>query len=407
MTRYIWIVGIIALAAAIVGYRELSQGLGKKEEGRSRVSREVPVKLAAVQKGPIAYILNTSGDVLPLMQVDVVSRITGYVERVHFEIGDKVGVGQVVASVDQREQRHRVEEDEAAVKVAEATLREKESQLVDAEKQTERARTLRQKDFISTQELDTAETRTHTAKAQRDLAQAQLAQKQATLAQSRYLLGLTAMIAPFNAVVTRRLVDPGAYVSTSTPILTLAVPDPLKINVSIPERDVSFVRPGMAARLEIDAFPGRNFDGRVARLNSALDSATRTLTAEVHVPNPQQTLKPGMFARVSVVLAEHKDALLVPSEALVEEEGELKKYIYKVTDGKAKRVAVGTGWTENNLTEITTGVREGEKIVVSGQQRLRPETKVRVLEEGDKPTAVGSQPAEKKSQGSKKRKAAG
>ena len=98
------------------------------------------------------------------------------------------------------------------------------------------------------------------------------------------------------------------------------------------------------------------------------------------MPNPQQTLKPGMFARVSVVLAEHRDALLVPSEALVEEEGELKKYIYKVADGKAKRVAVGTGWTENNLTEITTGVREGEKIVVSGQQRLRPETKVRVLD---------------------------
>jgi RND family efflux transporter MFP subunit len=381
MKRTLWIAAIIALAAAIIGYRELSQGVGRRVERGSGIAREVPVKLAAVQKGPIAYILNTSGDVLPLMQVDVVSRISGYVERIHFEIGDRVAAGQVVATVDQKEQLHRVEEEEATVKVAEASLREKESQLADSERQAERARLLRQKDFISSQELDAAETRAHTAKAQRELAQAQLAQRQATLAQSRYMLGLTRVTAPFSGVVTRRLIDPGAHVSSASPILTLAVPDPLKVIVNISEKDVSLVRAGMVAKLEIDAFPGQTFEGKIARLNSALDPASRTLMAEVHVPNPQRLLKPGMFARVALVLAEHKDALLVPTEAIVEEEGDTSRYVYTIAGDRAKRIVVTPGWTQDSLTEITKGLVGGEQIVVSGQQRLRPEMKVRVLEE--------------------------
>ena len=404
MARYILLVGLIALAAGIVGYRELYQAPGKKPEGRSQVGREIPVKLAAVKKGPISYILNTSGDVVPLMQVEVVSRIAGYVERIHFEIGDKVAVGQVVATVDQREQRHRVEEDEAAVKVAEATVREKESQLADAEKQLERAKVLRQKDFISTQELDTTDTRVETARAQRDLAQAQLAQRQATLAQSRYLLSLTGIVAPFSGVVTRRLIDPGAYVTSTSSILTLAVPDPLKVNVMISERDVSLVRVGMAAKLEIDAFPGRTFHGQIARLNSALDTASRTLMAEVHVPNPQQVLKPGMFARVTLVLAEHKDAVLVPTEAVVEEEGAGKKVVYAVAEGKAKRIEIKTGWAQNGFSEVSDGLKVGENIVISGQQRLRPQTKVSVVEEAGKESTVSSQPVEKKSREGRKRK---
>ncbi len=399
MKRYLWIALILVFAGAVIGYRELSSGIGKKPERRGGVSRDIPVRLAPVKKGPIAYVLNTSGDVLPLSQVDVISRVSGYVERIHFEMGDRVAAGQVVAMVDQKEQRHRVEENEAAVKVAEATLREKESQLVDAEKQLERARFLRQKDFIASQELDTTETKAHTAKAQKELAQAQLAQREAALAQSRYQLDLTRVVSPFSGMVTRRLLDPGAYVSSSTPILTIAVPDPLKVIVNIPEKDVNLVRVGMVTRLEIDTFPGRVFEGRIARLNSALDSSSRTLMAEVHVPNSQQLLKPGMFARVSLVLAESKDSVLVPAEAMVEDEG--KDFVYSVAEGKAQRRAVAKGWTQNSFVAITKGLEEGEQIVVAGQHRLKPGVKVRVLDDSGQQSAVSDQPS--KSQKSKRK----
>jgi RND family efflux transporter MFP subunit len=378
MRRYFWIALMIAVLGGVVAYRELSQGVGKQPERRSGVSRDVPVKLAPVKKGPISYVLDTSGDVQPIMQVDVVSRISGYVERIHFEMGDRVAAGQVVATIEPKEQGHRVEEEEAAVKVAVATLKEKESQLAHAEKQVERARLLRQKDFISSQELDEAETKAQTAKAQKELAEAQWAQRQAALAQSRYQLSLTRVVAPFSGAVTRRLVDPGAHVSSATPILTLASPNPLKVIVNIPERDVDLVRSGMVARLQIDTFPGRVFEGKIARLNSALDPSSRTLMAEVHVPNRDQLLKPGMFARVSLVLAESRDALLVPVEAVVEEEG--KDFVYSVTESKARRREVTRGWTQDSLVAVTKGLEEGERIVVAGQQRLKPGLKVRVLD---------------------------
>jgi len=379
MKRYLWIAIILFSVAAVIGYRELSSGIGKKPQRRSGVSREIPVKLATVRKGPIAYVLSTTGDVLAVRQVDVVSRISGYVERIHFEIGDRVAAGQIVATVEPKEQHHRVEEDEAAVKVAEATLREKESQLLHAEKQVERARLLRKKDFISSQELDEAETRANTAKAQKELAQAQLAQREASLAQARYQLSLTRVVAPFTGVVTRRLIDPGAHVSSSTPIVTIADPDPLKVIVNIPERDVNLLRVGMVAKLQVDAFLDRTFEGKIARLNSALDASSRTLMAEVHVPNSDRRLKPGMFARVSLILAESKDSLLVPVEAVVEEEG--KNYVYSVAEGKAERKPVTKSWAQDSAVAITRGLEEGEQIVVAGQHRLRPGMRVRVLEE--------------------------
>jgi membrane fusion protein, multidrug efflux system len=403
MKRYLWLVLILMLVGGIIGYRELSSDIGKKPERRSAVSREIPVKLAAVKTGPIAYILNTSGDVQATRQVDVVSRISGYVEQVRFEIGDRVKEGEVVAVVQPKEQIHRVEEDEANLKIAQATLQEKESQLADAEKQVERARQLRQKEFISTQELDQAETRANMSRAQRDLARAQLAQREATLAQSRYLLSLTQLTAPFNGMVTRRLLDPGALVSSATPILTLAVPDPLKVVVNVPERDVNLVRVGMIARVRVDAFPDRSFEGKIVRLNSALDPASRTLAAEVHVPNSERLLKPGMFARVSVVLAEEENSLLVPSEAVVEEEGQ--NYIYGVSEGKAKRKAVTLGWTQNSYIAITQGLEKDEKIVIAGQHRLKQGSKVRVLEESGQESPADDQPAEKKRKGNRKRKA--
>lgn len=391
---YLWIAGALVLTAAVVGYRELSQGVGRKPERRSAVIREIPVRLAPVRRGPIAQVFHTSGDVLPLLQVDVVSRIAGYVERIGFQIGDRVEAGEVLATIDSREQRYRVEEDEAAVRVAEATLLGMEAQLQDAQRQLERARLLRQKDFISSQELDAAETRLATARAQKELAQAQLTQRRAALAQSRYQLSLTRVVAPFAGVVTRRLVDPGAHVSSSTAILTLATPDPLKVIVNIPEKDATLVRAGIAAKLEIDAFPGRVFQGKVARLNSALDPSSRTLLAEVHVPNTEQLIKPGMFARVSLVLAEKKDSLLVPAEAIVEDDG--KDFVYTVNGGQAAKKPVVKGWTQNNLVAINQGLEEGEQIVVAGQQRLRPGMKVRVLEESGQPSAGSDRPAPRK-----------
>jgi membrane fusion protein, multidrug efflux system len=187
-------------------------------------------------------------------------------------------------------------------------------------------------------------------------------------------------------------------VSSSNPILTIAVPDPLKAMVNIPESDVSMLRVGTPARLEIDAYPARTFEGKIVRLNSALEASSRTLIVEIEVPNKDQLLKPGMFARVSLVLGEHKDSLLVPDEAVMNEEG--RHFVYTVEEGRAKKLAVKAGWLQDSQREILEGIDEGKQIVVAGQHRLKNGTRVRVLTEGE----AGDQGDGKKPAGEGKRK---
>ena len=404
MKRYPWAAVLFVLGAVAIAYLPISHGpvAGRTPFDNTQGRRPgddpaVAVKLSAAEQGPISYVLTARGPLLPAAETTVVSPMAGRVELISVAAGERVAAGQTVATLDRTGQRRRVAEEEAAVGAAEAMLREREAQFADAEKQVENARAFRLKDFISTQELESAETKARATGAERDLALAQLAQKQATLAQSRYLLSLAVVVAPFDGVVVRRLVEPGAVVAPATPILTLYGKGnrtmALKIAVSIPERDASLARVGMAATLDgIDALPGRAFDGKVARLHSfdraqdrplsPPDSSGRALVAEVHAADPQQLLKPGMLARVSLVLGEHREAVLIPSEAIVEEEeGEQGKFfVFAVADGRAKKIAVTTGWSQNGLTEIVNGLAAGEKIIVSGQQRLSPGISVRVSE---------------------------
>ncbi|MBI4526683.1 MAG: efflux RND transporter periplasmic adaptor subunit [Deltaproteobacteria bacterium] len=378
MRRYLWVGLLLVLAAAAIGYRVLSPGTGEKSE-TSAIGPEAAVRIVPVQKGRIAHVLNTSGDILPVQEVDVVARIAGYVERIHFEIGDRVMAGQIVATVNPRDQKPPVEVDEAAVKIAAAALREKETQLFDAERQAERARLLREKDFISSQELKSAESRAMTAAAQKELAEAELAQRQAVLTQSRQQLSLGRIRAPISGVITQRKIDPGAYVSSSTPILALAVPDELKVVVNIPEKELNLTRVGLVATLKVDAFPNRTFVGRIARLDSILDGSSMTLTAEVHVPNRGQLLKPGMVAQISVILSEEKEALLIPGESVVEEEG--RQFVYTVVNGKARQKHIIRGLGRDNLVAVTNGLEEGDQVVVSGHDRLKSGMKVRITGE--------------------------
>jgi len=378
MKRYPWIFIILLLAGVLIGYQGLPS-LTALWFGRSLVvDEEVPVELGRVKRGAISYIVERTGKLEPLTRADVVSPIAGQVQEIRYKVGDLVAEGQVVAVVRSKRLLQRVETEELSVKAAQAILSERERQLSNTEEQLERARQFRKQDFISARELQQAETAAKTARAQHELAQAQLSQREAALAQSRYLLTLGRLVAPFNGVVARAGLEPGATVSSSTPILTLAGLDPLKVAFDLTEKDASLVRKGMVARIRIDDFADRLFEGKVAGMDSTAEPNPNP-KAEIQLPNRNRLLKPGMMARVSVVLGSD-EALLVPVAAVIEQGG--KNYVYVVVKGKAMRkVITTTGWRGEGNVAITDGVSEGELIVVSGQERLRPNVKVRVQEE--------------------------
>ena len=374
MKRSLWIVGIGAIFGIIAGCRDF--GVRNSENDSSGAGRKIPVKLARVRKGTISYILKTRADILPLREVDVISATLGHVARIMVGVGDRVAIGQVVAQLDTREQRLRLEESEAALRVAAATLEENQSQLVEAKNHAERVRQLKERELISAQEVEQAEGRAQTAQAQAELAQAQLAQREAARAQIRYQLELMQVTAPISGVVTKRLLNQGAYVSISSSILTIGVFESVRILVSIPPDAAPLVKTGATATVQIDPYPDREFTGRIVGLASGPDTSGGTLTAEIQVPNREEFFKPSTSLPIALVLGEKKDSLLVPNDAVLEEGG--KQYIYTVEAGRAKKLAVKTGWIQDRWREVVEGVDEEKPVVVAWQRRLQDGTRVRV-----------------------------
>src|SRR5262249_42830253 len=164
-----------------------------------------------------------------------------------------------------------------------------------------------------------------TSQSQVRLAETQVEQQRAGLRMAQMHVDDTRITAPFSGYVSQRALEVGAAVSNqaaatsnaSVAILVVQDIDPVKVQVEVPERDAPRVRNGNSVRLTTDAYPGRTFTGTVARIVHALDPRTRTMGVEIEIPNPERLLKPGMYARVQVVLEVLRGVLVVPLEAVL------------------------------------------------------------------------------------------
>jgi membrane fusion protein, multidrug efflux system len=193
----------------------------------------------------------------------------------------------------------------------------------------------------------------------------------------------TRITAPFAGYVSQRLLDEGAAVSSqaaATSNASVAIPtlqdiDVVKVQVEVPEREVSRVRLGNTVRITTDAYPDRRFTGKVQRIVHALDPRTRTMGVEVDIPNAERTLKPGMYARVQLVLDVQRGALLVPLEALVGAESQ--PAVLLVRDGKVVTAPVTVGPTDGPLIQITQGLGADDRVIVQGKELVREGQTVR------------------------------
>jgi membrane fusion protein (multidrug efflux system) len=176
-------------------------------------------------------------------------------------------------------------------------------------------------------------------------------------------------------------VDAGAFVSPSsppTPLVNLVHTEILKIVANVLEKDIPLLKPGMKAKVQVDSYPGRVFEGKVEKINSALDLSTRTLQAEIYILNSDRSLKPGMFANVEVVLLEKPQTLVIPREAVIEAGGEMSVF---VVEGKqAFQKPITLGYEQDRLVEVLKGLNEGDQVVIKGQQLIKDGSTIRVIE---------------------------
>ena len=413
-----WILLLVVIGVAALALYQV-WGFTQKRSGTQRVARtEIPVQISPVVRKDLTYSLSATGDIAPLMQVDLFPRVSGYLDRINVNLGDSVRQGQVIAQIDQADFAQKVKEGEAKVAQAKAQLseleagsrpeelrqaeeavRQAQSRFDNARLHRERVDALFKKQVMSKKEMDLADMEYTVAEAQlassqqhlklikegarqevKEASRAKLKEMEALLAQEQIRLQNTFIVAPFQGEVVRKYLDAGALVSSSTPIVNLVHTMTLKIVANVLERDIPLLKPGMRAKIQAEAYPEKVFEGRVARVNIGLELSTRTLQAEIEIPNSNRLLKPGMFGRIEVVLLEKPGVLAVPGNAVMVEQGE--RFVYVVEGNKAARRPIVTGIEQDRFVEIKEGLKEGDQVVTRGQEAIRENTTIRVIEGG-------------------------
>ncbi|MDR5709261.1 MAG: efflux RND transporter periplasmic adaptor subunit [Armatimonadota bacterium] len=238
---------------------------------------------------------------------------------------------------------------------------------------------------VARSQMRQAEAALHQAEAQMQQArltlrhaQSVLAQARTSLRQAESLLAERIVRAPVSGVVASVAVDPGDSITPATRLVQLVRISPVEVALSVPERDLGRIRPGMEATVRADAFPGRVFSGRVSRMGPVLSSETRTATVRVEVPNSDFALRPGMTARVELVLSRRERVVTVPLHAVVEGNG--ARVVFVVEGGVARARTVELGISDGEQVEVVRGVRVREPVVVAGQEVLRDGMPVRLVD---------------------------
>lgn len=326
------------------------------------------VRATAPTVRDVAVKLTYSVDIKPIEQAELQSKISGYVQRIHVDRGDRVEKGQLLVTIRPSELPEQVNQARQQVSQTDATHRL-------AQENVGRARELYRRGLVPRAELDQAETQLQVTEAARGASRAGLGVVSMRLAE-------TEMVAPFSGFVTRRHLDPGALVAPggSSVILQLMRIDRVRVVVSILEKDVPQVRRGLPVEVTVDALPGKVFAGQVARYAPMLDPATRTLEVEVQVPNqqapspPSETkarpgtvdylLKPGMYGHASLTVAVHPQAMVLPVEAVLVEEQ--VRSVYVVREGRARKAQVEVGYDGGDWLEIAKGIGAQDQVIVTG-----------------------------------------
>ena len=334
------------------------------------------VELAAARKASMNQEVRVVGNLIGEATVAVAPRTAGRLQDVFVRLGDRVARGQRIAKIEDFEIVEQVKQAEAAQEVAAATIRQREADLQLALTNVERSRNLFQRQLLPKQTLDDNEARYQAAVAQIDLAKAQSTQSKARLDELRINLANTVIVSPVNGFVARRAVDPGAFVSQQAPVVDVVDISSVRLVVNVVERDLKELQSGAAAKVEVDAFPGEMFQGRIARVAPVLDPATRTAPIEIEIPNSDFRLKPGMYARVGITTATRKETLVVPVDAVADLGG--RRGVFQHLNGIAIFRTVEIGTEGEELIEVVGGLSEGDQVITTGARALRDGDRVQL-----------------------------
>jgi RND family efflux transporter MFP subunit len=345
--------------------------------------------VAPVTRGDLSSTLTVAGEFQPYQEVELHAKVSGYIRRINVDIGDRVKNGEVIATLE-------VPELNAQVAASQAEIRHSQSEIARAQSGVALAQadyaalhaaytrlssaSKQRPGLIAEQELDDARSKDQDAAAKIDVAKSaleatkeQLGVSQADNQRVKALQDYSVVTAPFSGVVTMRYADVGSLIQAGTasntqsmPVVQVAQSDLLRLRMPIPEEDVPFIKTGGDVQIKLEA-TGKIISGNIIRFTRELTTSTRTMLAEVDVPNPDLALSTGMTAETTIILQKQKNVLTVPAGAVLKE-GDGQAYVLIVdADNKVQKVTVALGIQGSNQVEITQGLKERQSVIVSGQ----------------------------------------
>jgi membrane fusion protein, multidrug efflux system len=310
----------------------------------------IPVEAAKVVAAPLSEQVTAVGTLLSDEAVTVSSEIPGRLKEIHFKEGQPVEKGAPLFTLDDSVYRAQLADASAKLTLAEQTHK-RTSQLFNSK-------------YATAQSADETASNLAVSTAAVELARVQL--EKAHIA------------APFAGIVGLRNVSVGEYISAGQALVNLEAIDPVKADFRVPEKFLSAIRVGQTIRIKVDAFPGDNFEGKVYAIDPHLDVAGRSLLVRAVIPNADKRLRPGLFARVTVLLELKEAALSVPEQAIVPQ-GD-SQYVFKIVDGKVKFTKVVIGTRREGRVEIVEGLALGDQVVTAGQLKIRDGVPVSVVD---------------------------
>lgn len=338
---------VLLAAAAGGGYywyaylRPAEEAAAPAEGGGAPGGFAMPVEAAPVTAGPLTLSIPTVGTLRSNESVILSPEVAGRVAELNIEEGGRVAAGAMVAVLDQSVYKAELAQAQASLELSRANYKRAE-ELLEKNAGTIRAR---------------------------DEAQAALSNDQAAVALAQARLEKTVLTAPFDGVVGLRQVSVGQYLAPGDPIVNLEDIDPLKVDFRVAEIYFAVVKVGQPIEIAIDAFPEESFLGEVYAIDPLIDVNGRAIVIRARVPNTDDKLRPGLFARVNLIYESRERVLFIPEQALIPQ-GE-EQSVFRIVDGKATMTKVTIGERVGATVEIRDGLAEGDLVVTAGQIKLQ------------------------------------
>jgi len=320
---------------------------------------------------PVSRTVELPGEFLPYLTVSLHARVPAYVDRVLVDRGSFVKQGDLLVEMSAPEMAAQIAEGESKVQATEAERIQAEAQLAATQATYDRLKQAAQTPgAVAGNELIQAEKQVDAARALLDSRQQASKAAEAAVRSQKDLQAYLRITAPFEGVVTDRMVHPGALVGPGNdiPLLVIQQVSHLRLVVPVPEEDVSGIVNGAAVAFQVPAWPERMFSGKVARLSRALDQKTRTMPVEIDVMNRDGSLSPGMFPTVKWPVRRSRPALFVPKTSVVTTTE--RTFVIRDQNGKAEWVDVKKGVSDGDLVEVIGNLKPGDRVVRRGTDEV-------------------------------------